>query len=324
MHYSVTDDFLSMSKLPSRLAVIREEKQKKKADRQSAHLQKQHEKLVKTTPSGTWDVSTIEAKISALELRIEVSNVEWDKRKSDQPHDQSVMLSGKLQRKLLGRLAWLRQGQKGNVTVGGTPQPKATRRKAFPMENALRKMKVEGEGCLCCGCPDHVMALCPLNKSKGVQVCFNCGSKDHRLRDCPEERSECNHLAFAVCYICGETSHLSGQCGKPKRTPQPPRERPPKVKKPVDIDAEPFECYLCGSTDHGKKECPHVTNPKCFICGSEDHLRADCPDNDFKCFICGSKAHHVANCPDKPETSGGCYHCGSVEHTRKYCPVRGS
>lgn len=294
-----------MPEKKSRLQLIREEKQKKNEERRAAVLARQTAKLVVPT-DGSWDEATIREKIETIEKRIATSNEQWDKKKAGEDFDKERMISGKLQRKLLGRLVWLRHAAEGRVQAGGAPASQGRKRKSRPLEHAVKQMRRDGEKCLRCGSPGHVLELCRRNRSKGEDRCFNCGSSEHRLRDCPQNRKKHNFLEFAQCFLCGEVGHLSAQCGEP-----------PKKPETEEWDGK---CFVCGSSDHLKADCPNVDD-KCFACGSPDHRRAECPNNTFLCFVCKKPGHNRANCPEKPQDADGCYHCGETSHVRKFCPA---
>ncbi|GAB1598978.1 zinc finger CCHC domain-containing protein 9-like [Argonauta hians] len=95
--------------------------------------------------------------------------------------------------------------------------------------------------CFKCREYGHDMASCPKMKSteEGAGICFKCGSTEHSLKQC---RVKGDVLAYAKCFICKETGHLSNQC------PDNPRGLYPNGGC----------CRECGSVEHYKKDCPDL------------------------------------------------------------------
>ena len=112
--------------------------------------------------------------------------------------------------------------------------------------------------------------------ARGKKMCYNCGSEEHAARDCKAPNS---NFAFAVCFVCGETGHLSRAC--------------PKNAQGIYINGG--ACKICKGTDHLAKDCP--SKDKCLRCGQPGHISSECPNPNGGKFAPAKKVKTFAGGP---------------------------
>jgi len=118
------------------------------------------------------------------------------------------------------------------------PLLRQTMKTARRREETMRKREAK-KVCLGCRQPGHFVSNCP-QRSAGrcvTGICFKCGSTEHRLNAC---RSKTAGTPHAVCFVCTQPGHLSGEC------PENPRGVYPRGGA----------CKICQQRSHLADQCP--------------------------------------------------------------------
>jgi hypothetical protein len=127
------------------------------------------------------------------------------------------------------------------------------RKRKYHEEIERERQQQEANFTVCLGCRKrgHFVKDCPRLSMSSMQdrqqqqqlcgeLCFNCGSFDHTLKNCPVPRKRNGELAFANCFICKQTGHISRDC------PENPNGLYPKGGC----------CHICYQKNHLAKDCP--------------------------------------------------------------------